>query len=92
MAYLTCRQYTAARLAFAEAEAPRRGYCDIRLYTHETMTENQRLYAAIGYAETGRGVENGYERVYMRMRLPSRGASRANCWSRFRGVTKPCNG
>ena len=56
-------------LAFAEAEATRRGYREIRLYTHETMTENQRLYAAIGYEETGRGTEAGYERVFMRKRL-----------------------
>ena len=56
-------------LAFAEAEAVRRGYREIRLYTHRTMTENQRLYAAIGYEETGRGTEAGYERVFMRKRL-----------------------
>jgi ribosomal protein S18 acetylase RimI-like enzyme len=57
-------------LAFAEAEAVRRGYREIRLYTHRTMTENQRLYAAIGYEETGHGNEAGYERVFMRKRLP----------------------
>ena len=56
-------------LAFAEAEAMRRGYREIRLYTHQTMTENQRLYAAIGYEETGRGIEAGYERVFMRKML-----------------------
>ena len=56
-------------LAFAEAEAIRRGYREIRLYTHQTMTENQRLYAALGYEETGRGLEEGYERVFMRKRL-----------------------
>ena len=56
-------------LTFAEAEAVRRGYREIRLYTHRTMTENQRLYAAIGYEETGRGTEAGYERVFMRKRL-----------------------
>jgi ribosomal protein S18 acetylase RimI-like enzyme len=56
-------------LAFAEVEAVRRGYREIRLYTHQTMTENQRLYAAIGYEETGRGTEAGYERVFMRKRL-----------------------
>jgi len=32
-------------LAFAEAEALRHGYHEIRLYTHQTMVENQRLYA-----------------------------------------------
>lgn len=56
-------------LEFAEAEAVRQGYQEIRLYTHETMTENQRLYAAIGYKETGRGYEEGYQRVFMRKRL-----------------------
>jgi len=33
------------------------------------MTENQRLYAAIGYEEIGRGTEAGYERVFMRKQL-----------------------
>ena len=56
-------------LAFAEAEALRRGYREIRLYTHQTMVENQRLYASIGYEETERGSEAGYDRVYMRKRL-----------------------
>ena len=52
-------------LAFAEAEALRRGYREIRLYTHQTMVENQRRYASIGYVETGRGSEAGYDRVFM---------------------------
>jgi ribosomal protein S18 acetylase RimI-like enzyme len=56
-------------LAFAEDEALRRGYREIRLYTHETMVKNQRLYASIGYEETGRGSEAGYNRVFMRKRL-----------------------
>jgi hypothetical protein len=33
------------------------------------MVENQRLYAAIGYEETGRGSEAGYNRVFMRKQL-----------------------
>ena len=56
-------------LAFAEDEAFRRGYLEIRLYTHQTMVENQRLYASIGYEETGRGSEAGYDRVFMRKQL-----------------------
>jgi ribosomal protein S18 acetylase RimI-like enzyme len=63
-------------LGFAEAEAVRRGYREIRLYTHRTMTENQRLYAAIGYEEAGRGTDAGYERVFMRKRL----AGESNGW------------
>jgi hypothetical protein len=30
---------------------------------------NQRLYASIGYEETGRGNEAGYDRVFMRKQL-----------------------
>jgi ribosomal protein S18 acetylase RimI-like enzyme len=56
-------------LSFAEEEALRRGYREIRLYTHQTMVENQRLYASIGYEETGRGNEAGYNRVFMRKQL-----------------------
>jgi ribosomal protein S18 acetylase RimI-like enzyme len=56
-------------LAFTEAEALRLGYTEIRLYTHQTMVENQRLYASIGYEETGRGTEAGYDRVFMRKQL-----------------------
>ena len=56
-------------LAFAEAEAVRRGYAEIRLYTHQAMVENQRLYASIGYEETGRGTEAGYDRVFMRKQV-----------------------
>jgi ribosomal protein S18 acetylase RimI-like enzyme len=52
-------------LAFAEDEALRRGYREIRLYTHQTMAENRRLYTSIGYEETGRGSEAGYNRVFM---------------------------
>jgi ribosomal protein S18 acetylase RimI-like enzyme len=56
-------------LIFAETEAVRRGYSEIRLYTHMTMIENQRLYAKIGYAETSRGSEAGYDRVFMYKQL-----------------------
>jgi ribosomal protein S18 acetylase RimI-like enzyme len=56
-------------LAFTEAEALRLGYTEIRLYTHQTMVENQRLYASIGYEETERGTEADYDRVFMRKQL-----------------------
>ena len=51
--------------AFAEAEARRRGYREIVLYTHETMTENVALYERLGYRVTGRGQQAGYSRVFM---------------------------
>jgi len=56
-------------LEFAEAEARRAGFASIYLYTHEKMTENQALYAKIGYVEFDRRTENGLARVYMRKSL-----------------------
>ena len=50
---------------FAEAEARRRGYAEIRLYTNEVMHENVGLYERLGYAVTGRGEQAGYQRVFM---------------------------
>jgi GNAT superfamily N-acetyltransferase len=54
-----------ALMEFAEQEAARRGLGRMALVTHETMTENQAIYARLGYAETGRRSEDGYRRVYM---------------------------
>ncbi len=54
-----------ALIAFAEAEARRRGCREIRLYTHVLMTENLALYRRLGFRETGRVREKGYDRVYM---------------------------
>ena len=52
-------------IAFAEAETRRHGYTEIRLYTHVLMTENIALYARLGFRETGRVSEKGFDRVYM---------------------------
>ncbi len=56
-------------IAFAEAEGRRRGYGEILLYTHALMTENQALYKRLGFVETGRVTEKGFDRVYMTKRL-----------------------
>lgn len=55
-----------ALMAFAERDAMRRGYHEVRLYTHEAMTENLAMYPALGWQETGRGEQAGYRRVFFR--------------------------
>jgi GNAT superfamily N-acetyltransferase len=52
-------------LDFAETEAKRRGWNTIQLYTNALMTENIALYGRIGYVETARVTEKGFDRVYM---------------------------
>lgn len=54
---------------FAEEEALRRGYPEIRLYTHATMIENIAMYPRLGYEESHRVTEKGYARVYMRKKI-----------------------
>jgi ribosomal protein S18 acetylase RimI-like enzyme len=56
-------------IAFAEGEALRRGYSEIRLYTHECMTENIAMYPRLGYEESHRVTEKGYARIYMRKKI-----------------------
>ena len=55
-----------ALMAFAEDHARAEGLGEVVLYTNERMTENLRLYPALGYTETGRRVEDGFARVYFR--------------------------
>ena len=59
------RGHGRALIAFAEQEARRRGYAEMRLYTNALMTENLALYGRLGFHETGHVTEQGYERVYM---------------------------
>lgn len=54
-----------ALLAHGELEARNRGYDRVELYTNVAMTENIALYARLGYVETDRRREDGFDRVYM---------------------------
>jgi hypothetical protein len=38
----------------------------LSLYTNVAMTENRAPYHRVGFVETHRAVENGFNRVYMR--------------------------
>ena len=60
---------SAALLARAEELAVELGYDEVRLYTHETMTENIAYYPRRGYTETHRGGQDGYRRVFFRKQL-----------------------
>jgi GNAT superfamily N-acetyltransferase len=60
-----------ALIEFAEREAARRGYGEVRLYTHQKMHENIAMYPHLGYQETGRGQEDGFARVFFRKRIKS---------------------
>ena len=56
-------------LDFVEAEAVRRGLPEVRLYTNVLMERNIAIYAARGYAETGRRAEKGFAQVFMAKRV-----------------------
>jgi ribosomal protein S18 acetylase RimI-like enzyme len=52
-------------MEFAEHQAGKRRIRRLALYTNEVMTENQAIYAHLGYRATARRTEDGYRRVYM---------------------------
>ena len=56
-------------MTFAEGQAVVYGLPEVRLYTNEKMHENLAVYARLGFEETGRGLDGGYRRVFMRKRL-----------------------
>ena len=56
-------------MEFAACEAERLGLAEIRLYTNARMTENLEFYPRLGFEQTERCSENGYDRVYFRKRI-----------------------
>jgi len=52
-------------IEFAEARARQCGFRKIHLYTNELMYENLAWYARLGYQETTRRLDSGFQRVFM---------------------------
>ena len=58
-----------ALIVHAEAMAQAGGAVAVELYTNARMTENLGLYPRLGYDETDRRREDGFDRVYFRKEL-----------------------
>lgn len=58
-------------VAHVEQLAAAAGAKAVELYTNARMTENLSLYPRLGYAETGRRHEDGFDRVFFRKVLRS---------------------
>lgn len=56
-------------LTFVEQSARKSGLASIRLYTNVHMRENLGLYKSLGYIETDRRREDGFDRVYFEKKL-----------------------
>lgn len=56
-------------IRLAEAMTLERGLRGIDLYTNAAMTENLEYYRRLGFEETRRAVEGGFDRVYLTRRL-----------------------
>jgi ribosomal protein S18 acetylase RimI-like enzyme len=54
-----------AMLGRAEVAAREAGVGEIRLFTHSKMTENRAFYRRLGYRETDRRDEQGFDRVFL---------------------------
>lgn len=58
------RGYGRVLMDFAETLARKRALKKLELYTNVKMWENIGLYAKLGFTETERRIEDGFERVY----------------------------
>ena len=56
-------------MRLAEEQAQARGIGELRLYTHRLMTENRTWYVRLGYEETGRETQDGFDRIFFRKRF-----------------------
>jgi len=58
-----------ALIKFCEVEATNSGLDTVELYTNEKMVENLSIYPHLGYTETERRTESGFNRVCFRKSL-----------------------
>ena len=56
-------------IEFCEATALKKGLDRVELYTNEKMTENLTLYPHLGYVETSRKQQDGFNRVFFQKHL-----------------------
>jgi ribosomal protein S18 acetylase RimI-like enzyme len=56
-------------ISYCEKTAAQNGFSTIELYTNEKMTENLDVYPRLGYTETGRRQEDGFNRVFFRKEI-----------------------
>ncbi len=56
-------------IAFCEDAARAAGLVAVILYTNAKMTANLSLYPYLGYAQTARRMEDGFDRIYFEKRL-----------------------
>jgi N-acetylglutamate synthase-like GNAT family acetyltransferase len=56
-------------MQLAEQQARETGVGEVRLYTHELMTENHAYYRHRGFTETHRAVDHGFARVFFTKHL-----------------------
>lgn len=63
------RGYGKVLMRYAEDFARSRGSNALELYTNVKMFENLGLYLKMGFVETARRKEDGFERVYFRKEL-----------------------
>ncbi|KAJ5550615.1 hypothetical protein N7535_001441 [Penicillium sp. DV-2018c] len=63
------RGYGVHMIHYAEMEARKQGVSSVTLFTNVMMSENIGFYARLGFMETDRRVEDGFERVYFCKKL-----------------------
>lgn len=61
---LARRGFGRTLVAYVEQQAREQRCTGVELYTNAKMTENLSLYPSLGYRETDRRTEDGFDRVY----------------------------